>query len=411
MNAAKEGIRKDGSLPHSLRATLPGLLETAVFLRSAAWTLAVAQDKKQARASYPAIKKLAGFLLASSKDFSVLADPGLPQGWRRRLGSGYPTGEIPELSLAVSEALDAASQVSRLIGRSDEAGRYKERSEMISDHVRKRLLDERGFLSLCRDSSGRLREDETIDMAMAAYRHEFLPSAEQAAAHRLLEKDFDTPYGPRCVPNSNQVYFNRAYGSGQLGGVWTRAVLAHALVCYRTGLSGIGSLALRKVAKLVVDDAPRLGGSPGEFPMWVDVDAGEAHSDGGDPVAAARFIEVLIEGELGIPSGSDRRAFSPSASSGISWLMAADVWLGEPASVFMGRAGGGPHLFIGGGKIERKVRHKVRQSRAPRPAGEGGPWTPPAHPGSGNMPGQQHVSPGQSRSDLPSKGRRAHEAP
>jgi hypothetical protein len=360
--STRQELRRDGSLPHSLRPSGPGVLETAVFLHTAACQLALAQDKKVVRAAYPMVKKLASFLMASSKDFAVQADPSLPQGWRRHLGSGFPTGEIPEVSLAVAGALADASQVARMVSKPDDAGRFRERAEMMSDRVCNKLLDDRGFLGLCRDSAGRLRNDETIDWAVAAYRHSFLTSAEQAAAHRLLEKDFDTPYGPRCVPNSNQVYFNRAYGQGQLGGVWTRAVLAHALVCYRAGLSGIGSLTLRKVAKLVTEDAPRLGTSPGEFPAWVNVDSGEAHSEGGDPVASARFVETLLEGELGLPSGAERPSFSPAPSSGLGWVMVSDVWLGEPVSAFLGRASGVPHFFYSGSRVDSKTGLKFAKS-------------------------------------------------
>jgi hypothetical protein len=347
-------IRKDGSLPHSLDGSKPGILETAVLLQSATFHLALSQDKKLARASYPFIKKLAGYLLASSKEFVVQTDPSLPQGWRRHLGRGFPTGEIPEVSLAVAGALTGASQIARLVAKSEDAARFRERAEMVSEQVRKRLLDDRGFLSLCRDSAGRLRNDETVDMAVAAYRYHFIPSAEQASAHRLLEKDFDTPYGPRCVPRSNQVYFNRAYGRGQLGAVWTRAVLAHAMVCYRGGLEGIGSLVLGKVARLVIEDSPRLGGSPGEFPLWIDVDSGEIHGDDSDPVAAARFIQVLIEGELGLPTGPEKAPISPASSSGLGWVLASDLWAGEPASVFVGRGGGKNHLFFSGGRLDSK---------------------------------------------------------
>jgi len=361
-NDAKVELRKDGSLPHSGRASSPGVLETAVFLRGITCPLALAQDKKIARASYPLIKKLAGYLLACSKDFAVAADPSLPQGWRRNLGSGFPTGEIPEVSLAVAGALADASQVARLVSKADDASRFRERSEMISDHVRKKLVDERGFLALCKDTAGRMRNDETIDMAVAAYRHPFMSSAEQAGAHRLLEKDFDTPYGPRCVPTSNQVYFNGAYGRGQLGGVWPRAVLAHALACYRSGLPGIGSLTLRKVARLVTEDAPKLGGSPGEFPTWVDVDHGEAHAEGGDIVAASRFVETLLEGELGIPPGAEKLALSPPSASGLAWLMASDVWVGEPVSAFLGRASGAAHLFYSGIRADSKEGLKFAKS-------------------------------------------------
>ena len=359
----KAAVRKDGSLPHSLQPSAPGVLETSLFLRGAAEHLLISQDKKLARSYFPLVKRLAGYLMTSSKDFAVVTDPSLPQGWRRHLGSGYPTGEVPEVSLAVAGALTAASHLARMLAKSDDASRFRERSEMISDRLRKKLVDERGFVVLCRDSSGRLRTDDTIDMAIAAYRHPFLTSADQAAAHRLMEKDFETPYGPRCVPTTNQVYFNGAYGSGQLGGVWTRATLAYAAVCYRAGLSGVGSLALGRVARLVTEEASRLGGSPGDFPLWVDVDGRVAHGDETDPVAAARFLEVMIGGELGLTVGADGASLSPPPSSSLGWVLAFDIWAGEPLSAFLGRGGGKAHLFVAGGKTAKPGSKYAKSER------------------------------------------------
>ncbi len=355
---SKAAIRKDGSLPHSMAPTKPGVLETSLLLKGVATHAALSQDRKLARAEYPLVKKLASFLVASSKDFRVETDSALPQGWRRCMGRGYPTGEIPEVSLAVAGALEGASQIARMVSKADDAGRFRERSEMISEQVRKRLLDERGFLALCRDSAGKLRTDETVDMAVASYRHPVMSSAELAAVHRLLEKDFDTKYGPRCVPTTNQVYFNASYGEGQLGGVWPRAVLSDSIVCYRAGLAGMGSLALLKVARLVADDVVKLGGAPGMFPRWIDVESGEAHGDEPDAVGAARFIEAVLEGELGLPEGAERASFTPAPSSGLAWVMATDIWAGDPTCAFLGRGGGRPHLFFSGARVESKVGTK-----------------------------------------------------
>ncbi|MDG7023054.1 MAG: hypothetical protein JRN45_00880 [Nitrososphaerota archaeon] len=364
---AKAAVRSDGSLPHALQPSAPGLLETSLLLRAVADHCLLAQDRKLARAHYPLVKKLAGYLFSSSKDFAVVTDPSLPQGWRRHLGSGYPTGEVPEVSLAAAGALTAASCLARMLSKSDDASRFRERSEMISDRLRKKLVDERGFIALCRDSSGRLRGDDTVDMAVAAYRHPFMGSAEQGAAHRLLEKDFETPYGPRCVPTTNQVYFNGAYGMGQLGGVWTRAALAHAVVCYRAGLSGIGSLALERVARLVADEATRLGGTPGDFPLWVDAENRAAHGDESDPVAAARFLEVLIEGELGLSVGVDGASVAPAPSSSLGWVLACDIWAGEAFSAFLGRGGGKAHLFAAGGKLTKEGTKFAKSERLDLP--------------------------------------------
>ena len=362
LEQAKAMVTRDGSMPHSLDPTRPGVLESAVLLRALAWHLGMARDRKLSRSLFPLVKKVASYLMSVSNEYKVQTDPSLPQGWRRHLGRGYPTGEIPEVSLAAAGGLAGASQVARQLSKSGDAGRWRERSEMIADGVRRRLLDERGFLALCLDSSGRLRSDETIDMAVAAFRHPFSQSAEQAAAHRLMEKDFETTYGPRCVPVSNQVYFNRAYGRGQLGGFWTRAALAQAVLCYRVGLAGIGSLALQKVAKLVADDCTRVGGGLGEFPYWVDVEGGEAHGDDTDQVAAARFIEGFVSGEMGLALSSDRVSLAPPASSGLGWAMAADFWTGEPATAFVGRSAGWAHVFVGAAKVEAKDAMKFSKA-------------------------------------------------
>ena len=191
-------------------------------------------------------------------------------------------------------------------------------------------------------------------MAVEAYRHAFMGSAEQAAVHRLLERDFDTPYGPRTVPTSNLMYFNGSYGDGQLGGVWTRVTLTHALLCYRAGLAGVGGLAVAKVARVVADDSLKLGAHPGFFPSWVDADAKEAHGEGPDPVAAARFLQCLVEGELGLPQGGEKGAVSPPAVSAFDWVLAAGFWAGADSAAFVGRGGGNAHLFFGGGKLEPK---------------------------------------------------------
>lgn len=349
IDRARAEMRRDGSLPHSLDPTQPGVLETAVFLKALATHLLLARDRRARRGAYPTVKKIAGYLLSISKDSVILPDPGLPQGWRREIGRGYPTGEIPEVSLAVSGALGAAAEAARAVSRGSDAGRFRERAEMIAERVRRKMVDEKGSLCLSIEAPDRPRWDETVDVAVAAYRRPFMKSAEQGAIHRLLEKDFDTPYGPRCVPTTNQVYFNRAYGSGQLGGVWTRAAMAYASVCYRAGLPGLGSISLAKSARLVSEQGGKVGGSPGEFPLWVDADAGEAHGEGSDPVSAARFVEAVLEGELGLVPGPDGLSIAPPSTSSFGWVFAQGVWGGEEACAFVGRGGGRTHHFAAGG--------------------------------------------------------------
>jgi hypothetical protein len=142
------------------------------------------------------------------------------------------------------------------------------------------------------------------------------------------------------------MYFNSAYGDGQLGGYWTRGAMAFICLSYAVGLPGIGSLSLEKVSRLVTEESLKLWGAPGEFPYWLDVEGKRSHGEGSDPVAGARFVQAIVEGELGFSTAaSGTPAFSPPSTSALKWAMARDLWVGEKASVFVGRAGNKSYAF------------------------------------------------------------------
>jgi hypothetical protein len=114
-----------------------------------------------------------------------------------------------------------------MLGKGEDAAQFREKSELIVDSLGKRLIDERGFLGLSFDQSGRLKTDETLDMVVSCYRNPALRSAASSGVHRMLEKDFETGFGPRTVAGSNNLYYSSSYGEGQLGGYWTRADSPH----------------------------------------------------------------------------------------------------------------------------------------------------------------------------------------
>jgi hypothetical protein len=343
----KRLVLRDGTIGHSADGTKAGVLETSLFLSAVSRNVLAAGDKKRARQLYPLVKRMANSLSSRSKDGALRLDAGVPHGWRRLLGSGYPSGELAEVSLAASTALEDFARVSAILGKGDESARFRETSELIAHRVAKALVDDRGFLCPNVDSSGRLIHEETVDMAVAGHRGNAPSSVASSSVYRLLEKDFETDYGPRTVPTSNRVCFHSSYGQGQLGGYWTRASLAFSCLSYSAGLGGIGSLSLEKVSRLVTEDWPQLGGSPGEFPYWVDIEGKEAHGAGSDPVAASRFVQAVVEGELGLSCSTSPPAFSPPALSTIRWALARDIWAGEKVSIFVGRAAGKAFAFAG----------------------------------------------------------------
>lgn len=336
----RDQLRKDGLLGHTDDWTKIGVLESSLLLSGISHHLVLSNDRKGARPFYAFLKRMANALLAQSNEGVIQLDRTLPQGWRRLVRSGYPSGEVPEVSLAASAALSGFSRVSRLLGKGEEAAKFREMSELIAQSVGKRLVDSRGFLALGVDSFGKLRAEETVDMAVACYRSLALRSVASSGVHRLLEEDFETGYGPRTVPVSNRMYFHGSHGQGQLGGYWTRAALALVCLSYATGLSGMGSLLLEKASALVAEDTLEFGGVPGEFPYWVDIERKEAHGTRSDPVSASRYVQAVVEGELGFAASATIPAFNPPALSTIKWVLARDLWVGERASIFVGRAAG-----------------------------------------------------------------------
>jgi hypothetical protein len=342
---AKGLVLREGMITHPGDAAKRGVLETSLLLSALSRQLSMAGDRKRARQTYPLMRRMANALSTRSKDGALQLDPGVPHGWRRLLGSGYPSGELAEVSLAASTALMDFARVSGLLGKGEDSAKFREVSELTAHRVGKALVDDRGFLCPNVDSSGRLVHEETADMAVACYRGNAPRSVASSSVHRLMERDFETDYGPRTVPTSNLVCFHCSYGQGQLGGYWTRAALAFACLSYSVGLAGMGSLSLEKVSRLVTTDWLQFGGNPGEFPYWVDIEGKEAHGAGSDAVAASRFVQAIVEGELGLSCSVSPPSFDPPPLSTVRWVFAGDVWAGERVSVFVGRAAGRAFAF------------------------------------------------------------------
>ena len=238
-------------------------------------------------------------------------------------------------------ALRDAATIAYLVGKGTDSARFRELSLRLLNGVNEKLRDsESGMLALNVDQRGVVHKEITIDQAIGlSY---YSPDANLASSivHRLLDKDFETGYGPRCVPNSNGLYYNSSYGEGQLGGYWTRASISHAILAFSSGYPSIGSSQLEKISRLVHLDAEKLGGVQGEMPYWIDADRRQIMSSGSDPVAAARFVEALVFGELGLSIGPQGVRLKVTEASQLKWLLFHAMDLGSRSSVFVGRAAG-----------------------------------------------------------------------
>ncbi len=330
--------RKDGLLPHS-QSDAAGPLETALFLLHACAYLGRKEDKKLTRRWYPSLRRAGKGLEALSRKGLISSGPLHPDGWRRRLGSGFPTGVLSEVNLVASRALADLARVAFGLGKGTDSAEFREASVKLTGALNASLRDaESGMLALNLDPSGRLHKELTMDQAVSLAYDPLDRNLASSLVHRLMDADFETGFGPRTVPNSNALYYSATYGDGQLGGYWTRAALSHALLAYASGYPSIGSLQLEKVAKLVSTESEKIGGVPGEFPFWIDADKRTVGSIGSDPVAASRFLEALLVGELGLQLGGKKTKMDPPGGSKVQWLLLHGLDLGTSGSLFVGRS-------------------------------------------------------------------------
>jgi hypothetical protein len=346
VESVKRNMRKDGTLNYSEgtsggeNAERAGPVETSLYLVGVcAYLSARSRDKKLVKKWYPHVKKVGDGLSGMASGGLVPSSLESPDGWRRRLGAGFPTGYSAEVNLLVTRALRDAATMAYLAGKGNDSAKFRELSVRLLNALNEKLRDsESGALSLNVDSRGVVHREITIDQAVGLSFCSPDQNLASSVVHRLLEKDFETGYGPRTVPSSNNLYYNPTYGDGQLGGYWPRAAVSHAILAYLTGYPSIGSAQLEKLARLVHLDAERLGGMPGEFPYWVDPERRQIMSSGSDPVAASRFIEAVLFGEAGLSLGPQGVRFRISEASQLRWLFIHDLNLDRRGSIFVGRS-------------------------------------------------------------------------
>ncbi|MGA2199095.1 MAG: hypothetical protein ABSG45_04075 [Nitrososphaerales archaeon] len=335
--AAKRSQRRDGFLPHS-SSDRGGPMETALFVISACRYLGLTGDRKLGRKWYPVLRKAGNALRGAAQGGLIVTPAGSPDGWRRRLPSGYPTGFVTEVNMVAASALSELSSLSRSFGKPGESSAFRNASAEIAKCTDERLRDlETGSLALNLDPKGRLHMESTVDQAVALSYSVPDRNLGSSAVHRLLERDYETGYGPRSVSKTNALYYSSDYGEGQLGGYWTRSSLAHAILAFASGHPAIGSAQVEKVSALVHSECERMGGVPGEFPYWFDPERKRIESTGSDPVAASRFVEALLTGEVGMKVSQEVLRFLVPSGSRLRWMALRGFKFGG-GSLFVGRS-------------------------------------------------------------------------
>jgi len=346
--SAKRGTRKDGTLRYSEsagggdRPERAGPVESSLYIIGVcAYLCARGRDKKLLKKWYPHVKKVGDGVAGLVSDGLIPSSSDAPDGWRRRLGAGFPTGRTAEVNLLATRALRDASSVAYLAGKGNDSAKFRELSVRLLNALGERLRDsESGVLALNIDARGVVHKELTADQALGLSYCSPDQNLASSVVHRLLEKDFETGYGPRTVPTSNNLYYSPSYADGQLGGYWTRAALAHSMLAFLTGYPSIGSSQLEKVARLVHVDSERLGGVPGEIPYWIDPERRQVMAHGSDPVAASRLVEAVVFGEAGLSLSSQGARFRVPEASQLKWLFLHGLDLGRRGSMFVGRSAG-----------------------------------------------------------------------
>jgi len=156
---------------------------------NASLSFRVLAEKKEIRACYRSLRRAAKYLRDLSRTGLVHCNPALPQGWRRELRAGYPTGILAEVNLGVAGSLRAFGALAALEGKGSDAALASDASENLIGLIREKLLDGGvAGLVLNIDEKGRLHREESIDEVLACYRLSLSNSLTAALARRMLEK-------------------------------------------------------------------------------------------------------------------------------------------------------------------------------------------------------------------------------
>ena len=115
-------------------------METSLYLIGlCACLTARSQDRRAIKKSYPNVKKVADGLSNMLADGLLVSSSESPDGWRRRLGAGFPTGHTAEVDLVAVRALRDASTVAQLAGRGSDSAKLREQSLRLLDSLNEKL--------------------------------------------------------------------------------------------------------------------------------------------------------------------------------------------------------------------------------------------------------------------------------
>lgn len=207
---------------------------TPLYVALAAHYLKYTGDVEFIRQKWPSIKKAMEFCYSTDTDGDGLIEiTNVGHGW---VEGGALFGTHTEVYLAGSwaAALESASYMAEILGKSDEAWFYKKDATRVKNKIDHSFWDkEDEFFYVGLEKDGSFRKEESVLTAVPIYFDAVLDKEKAVkSAARYASNEYSTDWGVRILPNSSKSYNPRSYHSGM---VWPLFGGWASLAEYKTG--------------------------------------------------------------------------------------------------------------------------------------------------------------------------------
>jgi hypothetical protein len=273
---------------------------TPLFVLAVAHHWQTTHDAAVLEAFYPTVRDAAAWILAQRREEGLIWCDGQGTnvfgigGWRNIIPGYRLSGALTELNAECVAALRAAAQLAEAAGTAEDRQQFRMAAEQLDTAMQQLVDPQTGLFLLTRDEDGP-NSQLAIDLVLPAL---FEAGPEEARLHtllRLVEPDFRSPCGLRCLSRDDPAYHPR-FGWGLMGGSWPNATAwaAAALVPHRPQLAW--ELA-EQIARTLFPETRSVPGVsvPGEFPEWFDGETGESAGMSLSPWMPATYVWLVRE--------------------------------------------------------------------------------------------------------------------
>lgn len=285
----------------------------------------VTGDREFLESVYPAVKKLAGYILSQRNSQGLVwcnaqgtGEHGIV-GWRNVIKGYRLSGATTELNSECYAALMTTASIARELGDDEQEREALAQAERLRDAINEHLLDKkRDVYYLTIDVDGTPRTDVTSDLVFPVMFR--VPRHDTAAniISRLSVADFWKDPGIHTVPRTS-ISYSPTNGSGLLGGIWVGVTFWYAFAAADFNPEFMG-YALSESFRHYATDPRRNNTVPGQFSEWLH---GETLVNQGmmlSPWYPPRYLWAAIEGLGGLDMSSNTPRLNPKLSREWKWL-------------------------------------------------------------------------------------------